>query len=136
MTGSSRVNRSSPHLESFLDTGYEVLFLTDPVDEVWLQMVPEFEELKMVNVSRGEVSLSDDQEKEKEELDAKAETFGSLLEKLKETLDEDIKEVRLSSRLTKSAACLVVDQNDISPQMEQLMQAMGQDVPKSKRILK
>ena len=88
-------------MESFLDKGYEVLFLTDPVDEVWLQMVPEFEELKMVNVSRGEVSLSDDQEKEKEELDAKAETFGSLLEKLKETLDEDIKEVRLSSRLTK-----------------------------------
>ena len=68
-----------------MDKGYEVLFLTDPVDEVWLQMVPEFEELKMVNVSRGEVSLSDDQEKEKEELDAKAETFGSLLEKLKET---------------------------------------------------
>lgn len=136
MTGSSRAAiESSPHLESFLAKDYEVLFLTDPVDEVWLQMVPEFEDLKLVNVSRGEVSLSDDQEKEKEELDAKTKTFGSLLEKLKETLDEDIKEVRLSSRLTKSAACLVVDQNDISPQMEQLMQAMGQDVPKSKRIL-
>ena len=136
MTGSSRAAiESSPHLESFLDKGYEVLFLTDPVDEVWLQMVPEFEELKLVNVSRGEVSLSDDGDKEKEELSAKSETFGSLLEKLKETLDEDIKEVRLSNRLTKSAACLVVDKDDISPQMEQLMQAMGQSVPKSKRIL-
>ena len=65
---------------------------TDPVDEVWLQMVPEFEELKLVNVSRGEVSLSEDQEKEKEELDAKTKTFGSLLEKMKETLDEEIKD--------------------------------------------
>lgn len=128
---------NSPHLESFKDKGYEVLFFTDPVDEVWLERTPEYEDLKFISVSKGEVDLGTDEEKEKarEELEKSEETFKALLEQLQTVLEEEIKEVRLTNRMTSSPACLVVDQDDMSPQMAQLMSSMGQAVPKSKRIL-
>ncbi len=128
---------NSPHLESFKDKGYEVLFFTDPVDEVWLERAPQYEDLKFASISKGEVDLGTEEEKEKarEDLKKSEESFKSLLEKLQNELDEQVKEVRLTNRMTSSPACLVVDQNDMSPQMEQLMSAMGQAVPKSKRIL-
>ena len=138
MTGSSLpALEGSPHLESFKEKGYEVLFFTDPVDEIWLQRPPAWDDLSFVSVSKGEVDLGTDEEKEKkrEELEAKTETFKVLLDRFKTELDADVKEVRLSNRLTLSPACLVVDQHDMTPQMEQLMSAMGQHVPATKRIL-
>lgn len=138
MTGESRKQiENSPHLEAFKAKGYEVLLLSEPVDEVWTASVFEFEGKKFQSIGKGAVELgTEDEKKEAEEnRKKKQETFNSLLECLKNKLDEHIKEVRLSSRLTSSAACLVSDTHDMSPQLEQMMKAMGQNLPGTKRIL-
>jgi len=138
MTGDDRAKvAASPQLEGFADKGYEVLLLTDPVDEVWLQMVFEFAGKNLVSAGKGEVELGDDAEKEKAEeaRKEKNETYGSMLECLHKNIERNVKEVRLSSRLRSSAACLVSDAHDVTPQMEQMMRALGQDVPPTKRIL-
>ena len=138
LTGDSRESiESSPHLEAFQDKGYEVLILTDPVDDIWLSSVPEFKDKQFQSAGKGEVELGSDEEKEeqKEARKEKEESYGSLLERLQKDLEEHVKEVRLSSRLTTSAACLVGEAHDMSPQMEKLMESMGQGAPKQKRIL-
>ncbi len=138
MTGESRETvENSPHLEAFADKGYEVLVLTDPVDDVWLSSVPEYEDKKFQSAGKGEVELGsgEEQKKEEEARQEKQEAYASLLERLQKDLDEYVKEVRLSSRLKTSAACLVGEANDLSPQMEKLMSATGQAMPPQKRIL-
>jgi molecular chaperone HtpG len=138
MTGETRAAiESSPHLEAFRDKGYEVLILTDNVDELWTQSMFEFDGKRFQSVGKGTVELGSEDERKKaeEDLKTKQEEHKSLLECLKQRLDEHVKEVRLSTRLTSSAACLVGDQFDLSPQLEQLMRAANQDMPKTKRIL-
>ena len=138
LTGSSReMVERSPHLEAFRDKGYEVLYLIDPVDEVWVERVGPFEEKKFQSVGKGEVELGSEEEKKKaeDERKEKGKSFKDLMGCLKSHLEEDIKEVRLSNRLTSSAVCLVGEAHDMSPQLEQMMRRMGQAVPKSKRIL-
>ncbi len=138
MSGESReAVENSPHIEAFLDKGYEVLILTEPVDEVWLQSVFEYKGKKLQSVGKGAVDLDSDEEEKakKKERKKKEKQFSSLMECLKSKLGEYVKEVRLSNRLTTSVACLVGDQQDMTPQMEQLMKAMQQDVPVVKRIL-
>ncbi|WP_285471305.1 molecular chaperone HtpG [Actinoplanes sp. NBRC 101535] len=133
LTGETRSQvENSPHMEAFQAQGYEVLILTDPVDEIWADAVPEFDGKKLRSIARGSVDLKkDDAEPEKEpEGD-----FAPLLGFLKEKLDEQVKEVRLSHRLTTSAACLVSDADDITPALEKMYRAMGQDGPRVKRIL-
>ncbi len=129
LTGSSReMVERSPHLEAFRDKGYEVLYLIDPVDEVWVERVAPFEEKKFQSVGKGEVELGSEEEKKKaeEERKEKEKSFKDLMGCLKSHLEEDIKEVRLSSRLTSSAVCLVGEAHDMSPQLEQMMRRMGQ----------
>lgn len=138
MTGDSlQTVQNSPHLEAFKEKGYEVLYFTDPVDDIWLQSVFEYKEKTLQSVGKGEAELGTEEEKKQaeESRKEKQETYNSLLEKIQGALDENIKEVRLSSRLTSSAACLVQDQGDMTPQMEKLMAQMGQEMPKQKRIL-
>lgn len=138
MTGESyQAVINSPHLEAFQAKGVEVLVLTDPVDEIWIQSVPEFDGKRLRSVGKGLVDLGTDEEKKAAEAarEEKQESHKSLLEALQAKLDTDIKEVRLSSRLTDSAACLVGDTHDMTPQMEKLMKAMNQEAPKTKRIL-
>jgi molecular chaperone HtpG len=138
MTGETRAAvESSPHLEAFREKGYEVLILTDNVDEIWTQSMFNYEGKRFQSVGKGTVELGSEDERKKaeEDLKSKLEEHKSLLECLKNHLDEYVKEVRLSSRLTSSAACLVGDQFDMSPQLEQLMRSANQDVPKTKRIL-
>ncbi|MBI2423578.1 MAG: molecular chaperone HtpG [Candidatus Hydrogenedentes bacterium] len=138
MTGEDRKRiEGSPHLESFRAKGYEVLLLDEPVDEVWTQSVFEFQGKKLVSAGRGAVELGTEEEKKEAEKTRKSKEkeFASLLEFLKSKLSENVKEVRLSNRLTASAACLVTDTHDLSPQMEQMMRAMGQEAPVTKRIL-
>lgn len=138
MTGESRAAvEQSPHLEAFREKGYEVLILTDRVDEVWTQSVFEFEGKRLQSVARGDVELGseEDRRKAREETREKGERHASLLERLKSHLEEHVKEVRLSTRLTNSAACLVGETGDISPQLEQLLRAANQEVPTVKRIL-
>jgi molecular chaperone HtpG len=131
LTGDSRSQvENSPHMEAFQAQGYEVLILTDPVDEIWVETVPEYDGKKLQSVARGAVDLPKDEEEPEPEGD-----FGPLLAFLKEKLDERVKEVRLSHRLTTSAACLVSDANDITPTLEKMYRAMGQEGPRVKRIL-
>jgi len=138
ITGESRkaVERS-PHLESLKAKGYEVLFLIDPVDELVSENVNEYKEKKLKSVSKGEVNLgSEEEKKEAEEKRKEAEkSHESLLKAIQEILEEDLKEVRMSSRLTASAACLVGGEDDMSPQLERLLEQAGQKPPKQKRIL-
>ncbi|MCP4643988.1 MAG: molecular chaperone HtpG, partial [bacterium] len=138
MTGETRaLVENSPHLERFKEKGYEVLILTDRVDEVWTSYVSEYQGKSLQSVGKGAVELGSEEERKQAEegRKEKQETHASLLEYLKQKLEDDVKEVRLSSRLTTSAACLVVDQQDMSPQLEAMLKAANQDVPHSKRIL-
>ncbi len=130
-TGESRAAlESSPHMEAFRAKGYEVLLLTDQIDEVWVDMVPTFDDKALTSIAKGEVDLGGDEVDE----DTRKGLDG-LLTWLGETLTEDVKEVRLSHRLTTSAACLVGDPGDLSPTLEKLYRSMGQEPPKVKRIL-
>ena len=138
MTGESTAAvENSPHLEAFRAKGYEVLLLTDPVDEIWVQTAMQYKEKPLRSVGKGEVELGSEEERKKadEARKEKAKEYKTLLEALEKRLDENVKEVRLSSRLTDSPACLVSGDFDMTPQLEQMMRAMGQDVPKTKRIL-
>ncbi|MFE7650594.1 molecular chaperone HtpG [Streptomyces phaeoluteigriseus] len=137
MTGDSRESiENSPHMEAFRDRGIEVLLLTDPVDEVWTDTVAEFDGKPLRSVAKGELALDgDDEDKPAEDREKRNEEYAELLTWMKEQLGEDIKEVRLSSRLTVSPACLVSDTNDLTPALENLYRAMGQDVPRAQRIL-
>jgi molecular chaperone HtpG len=124
----------SPHLEAFRAKGYEVLLLTDPVDEVWVGAVTEFDGKSLQSVAKGEVDLGTEEENpaEREEQDKE---FADLLSWLTETLGEHVKEVRLSTRLTESPACLITDALGITPALARMYQASGQVVPVGKRIL-
>lgn len=128
---------NSPHLEAFREKGYEVLFFTDAVDEVWTQSVSEFSGHAFQSVGKGTVELGTDDEKKaaEKDLEQKEKEYHSLLETMQSRLSDDVKEVRLSSRLTSSLSCLVGNQSDLSPQMEQMLKAMNQPVPQNKRIL-
>lgn len=131
-TGESRrLLESSPHLEAFKAKGYEVLLLTDPVDEVWVESVPEFQGKALQSVAKGEVDLGSGDD----ESDADRSEFADLLTWLQKTLDDHVKEVRLSTRLTSSPACLITDTFGITPQLARMYRASGQEVPVGKRIL-
>lgn len=137
-TGDSRtIIESSPHMEAFRDKGFEVLFLTDAVDEMWLTAVTEFDGHSLRSIGKGEVDLDTDEEKKaaEGEREQQRKDFADLLAWLTTTLADDVKEVRLSSRLTTSPACIVGDSTDATPMMEKMYRAMGQDMPKIKRIL-
>ncbi|WP_369269379.1 molecular chaperone HtpG [Streptomyces sp. R11] len=137
ITGESRQSiENSPHMEAFRDKGIEVLLLTDPVDEVWVDAVGEYEGKQLRSVTKGEIDLAaEGDEKAGEEREKQAEDYAALLGWMREQLDDDIKEVRLSARLTVSAACVVSDAHDLTPALENMYRAMGQEVPRTKRIL-
>ncbi|MEU6546030.1 molecular chaperone HtpG [Streptomyces sp. NPDC046859] len=137
ITGESRQSiENSPHMEAFRDKGIEVLLLTDPVDEVWVDAVGEYQGKKLRSVTKGEIDLdAKGDEKADEEREKQAEDYAGLLGWMRERLEEDIKEVRLSTRLTVSPACVVSDAKDLTPALEQMYRAMGQEVPRTKRIL-
>jgi molecular chaperone HtpG len=137
-TGESRQQiLNSPHLEAFKAKGYEVLLLTDAVDEIWLGTVTEFDGKPLQSVAKGEVDLDTEEEKTAHEAERKEreKDFADLLAWLKETLTEHVKEVRLSTRLTESPACLITDAFGITPTLARMYRASGQDVPVEKRTL-
>lgn len=122
----------SPYLEAFRTKGYEVLCLTDDIDDLIMLDLGEYKGKKIKNVVKGDVSLDKTTESEKEAQKGK---FEKLLAKFKERLKDEVKDVRLSGRLTDSASCLVSEEGGLDPQMEKLLKSMGQDVPSQKRIL-
>jgi molecular chaperone HtpG len=138
LTGESRqAIENSPHMEAFQAKGIEVLLLTDPVDEVWVDAVPEFDGKQFRSVAKGDVDLGTDEEKAAAgtEREKQQEEFAGLLTWMTAQLVDSVKEVRLSSRLTVSPACIVSDTNDVSPALENIYRAMGQELPQVKRIL-
>ncbi|AEW99468.1 molecular chaperone HtpG [Streptantibioticus cattleyicolor] len=138
LTGESRqAIENSPHMEAFRAKGIEVLLLTDPVDEVWVDAVPGFEGKQLRSIAKGEVDLGTEEEKKEaaDEREKRQEEYAALLTWMSELLGEHVKEVRLSSRLTVSPACVVSDTHDVTPALEQMYRAMGQEVPHVKRIL-
>src|ERR1700742_4441923 len=128
---------STPHLEAFKAKGYEVLLLSDTVDEIWLGSVTEFDGKPLQSVAMGDVDLDTEEEKTAHEAERKEqeESFADLLTWLTETLSEHVKEVRLSTRLTDSPACLITDAFGITPSLARIYRATGQDVPVGKRTL-
>jgi molecular chaperone HtpG len=138
LTGESRkVVENSPHLEAFKEKGYEVLYLVEPVDELVVQSLSEFEEKKVKSVGKGKVQLGSDQEKEQAEKELKEmeEQSAALLELIQKKLDEHIKQVRLSNRLTTSPVCLVGNEIDYSPQLERLLMKGKGGGPKQRRMM-
>jgi molecular chaperone HtpG len=138
MTAASRdTAERSPHLEAFRARGWEVLLFIDPVDELWLRLPRELEGKALVSAAKSDLQLGSEEEKKRAE-EARKESEESLkdvLTALRATLQDEVKDVRLSSRLTESPACLVGDAGDLSPQMQELLRRAGQDVPKVKRVL-
>ena len=135
-TGETRQQLTrSPHLEAFKAKGYEVLLLTDPVDEVWVGVVDEYDGKPLQSVAKGEVDLDSEENISEAEREEQRKDFADLLGWLKETLSEHVKDVRLSTRLTQSPACLITDAFGITPTLARLYRATGQDVPLGKRIL-
>ena len=133
LTGNDRNHiENSPQLEAFKKQGLEVLILTDPIDELWVQSMPKFKDYALTNVAQGQADLP---EGDKDALTQKQTEYKDLLDKLKASLQDQVKDVRFTNRLTDSAACLVGDTQDMTPQMVQIMKSMGQAVPDSKRIL-
>ncbi|MGC6481921.1 MAG: molecular chaperone HtpG [Porticoccaceae bacterium] len=144
VTGDSHsVVANSPYLEVFRKHGIEVLLMSDRIDEWMMGYLTEFDGKSFQDVARGDLDLSsiigDDDNADKKtkskakKADQKADD--KLLERVKTLLDDKVEEVKSTSRLTTSPACLVVGQNDMGEQMRKIMQAAGQAVPESKPIL-
>jgi molecular chaperone HtpG len=131
MTGPSRrAIDHSPHLEAFQAKGYEVLFLTDPVDEMLVQWVSDYKEKKLKSVAKGATDLGDDRD-----LSQKLKEYSSLMDALQSKLDANVRQVRLSGRLRSSPVCLVVADEDMSPNLEALLGKARGELTRQKRIL-
>ena len=128
--------KSSPHLEIFKKKNIEVLLLSEPIDEWVTTHLSEFDDKKLQSVNKGELDLGDIQdESEKKKGKKENKIHDDLVKRIKEVLDEKVKEVRITSRLTTSPACLVSDENDMGRHLEQILKASGQDIPGAKPIL-
>ena len=129
--------KNSPHLEIFRKKDLEVLLLTDPVDEWLVSHLMEYQEKPLTSVNKGELDLGEiaDEIDEEKDGDSGDEKLGDLTERIKKVLDEKVKEVRITRRLTESPACLVADEHEMGRHMEQILKASGQQLPATKPIL-
>ncbi|MBD1391242.1 molecular chaperone HtpG [Neiella sp. HB171785] len=128
--------KSSPHLEVFRKKGVEVLLMSERVDEWLISHLNEFDGKQLVSVTRGALDLGElEDDADKEAQKALEESSEGLVERIKTSLGEAVKDVRVTHRLTNSPACIVVDEHDMSSQMVKLMKAAGQPVPEQKFIL-
>ena len=128
---------ASPKLERLLEKGFEVLLMTDPVDEVILAEEPEFDSLKLLNASGDSLGLESEAEREDEEerLKKLEPDFAPLKKQALKVLGDSLEDVRPSFRMVASPVCLVDSLKGMSFQMERLMRAMGQELPPQKRVL-
>ncbi len=128
---------NSPLLEIFKKKGVEVLLLSDPVDHLLGAELHEFDGKQLQSISRGEVDLDNipDAEEKPEEEQQTVSEVQTLVDRLKEVLKDQVKTVRVSTRLTTSPACLVVDEYDMDPSLLRLLKASGQNLPTMKPIL-
>lgn len=128
--------KNSPQLELFKKKGIEVILMSERVDEWAMNFVHEFDGTPLQNVSKGAVDLGDLQDaEEKKALEEAAEQFKPVVEKLSTSLKEKTKEVRVTTRLVDSPACLVTGDGELSPQLIRMLKDAGQPVPEMKPIL-
>jgi len=128
--------KNSPHLEIFRKKGVEVLLLTDRVDEWMLSFLTEFEGKELVSVAKGGLDLGKlEDEAEKKEHEETETQYKDLVAKMKESLADKAKDVRVTFRLTDSPACLVADEHELSGNLLRMLKAAGQNAPESKPIL-
>ena len=128
--------KNSPQLELFRKKDIEVLLMADRVDEWAMEFVNEFDGTPMQNVAKGAVDLGDLQDAdEKKALEVAAEQFKPVVDQLSDALKAKTKEVRVTTRLVDSPACLVTSEGELSPQLIRMLQQAGQEVPESKPIL-
>ncbi|MBN2718833.1 MAG: molecular chaperone HtpG [Deltaproteobacteria bacterium] len=134
LSGESReVVENSPHLEAFTQKGYEVLFFTDPIDDFMVSGLTEFDGKKLKSIGKGDVELGS--EEEKKALEEKKKDFTAFLEALAKPLEEHVKAVELSNRLTSSPCCLVGSEGDLSPHIERMMRQSKLAIPSQKRVM-
>ena len=128
--------KNSPHLEVFRKKGIEVLLLTDRVDEWVTGNLTEFDGKALVSVAKGGLDLGAlEDEAEKQEVEKAADEYKALLDKMKASLGERVKDVKVTLRLTDSPACLVADEHDLGMNLARILKAAGQNAPVSKPIL-
>jgi len=128
--------RNSPHLEAFRKRGVEVLLLADRVDEWLVSNLHEFEGKALASVAKGELDLGKlATEEEKKEQERQEGDFKDLVEKIKQTLGDKVKDVRVTSRLESSPACLVADEHDLGGNLARILKAAGQKAPSSSPIM-
>ena len=127
--------KSSPHLEIFRTKGIEVLLLSDRVDEWVVSNLSEFGGKQLVSVAKGALDLGHLGDEEKQARDKEASEHKELTERIKKTLGDKVKDVRVTLRLTESPACLVADEHAMSMNLERMLKAAGQQVPSSTPIL-
>ena len=124
--------KNSPHLEALKSQKMNVLLITDPVDEVWMPIVNQFEEKPFKSITHGDLELKENKktsdENSQKELDG-------LLQWLKEKLNDEVKDVRISSRLSDSPACIISDEGDIDINLANMLRERGQLTQEFKRVL-
>lgn len=125
------VAKASPHLEALKKKGYEVLLLSDRIDEWLTSYLTEYQGKTLVNVARGELDLTGD---ETDKPAASAET-NALIERIQSALGDEVAEVRVTHRLVDSPACLVLAKDELGPQLRRLLEAQGQPMPEAKPTL-
>ena len=128
--------KNSPHLEIFRKKGIEVLLLSDRVDEWLVSNLREFEGKKLQSVAKGDLDLGKlENEEEKKEQEKESGEYQDLVARIKSSLGEKVKDVRITHRLTESPACIVSDELDMGKNLERLLKSAGQKVTESKPIL-
>tara|TARA_B100001142_G_scaffold295735_1_gene316915 strand:- start:653 stop:2509 length:1857 start_codon:yes stop_codon:yes gene_type:complete len=126
--------KGSPHLEIFKQKDIEVLLLSDRVDEWLVANFGDFEELSLKSIAKGDLEdLDSKEDKKKKEKTVK--DYEKVISKAQEILNNQVKEVKVSSRLSESPSCLVADENELGGNMERIMKSLGQDIPDTKPIL-
>ena len=123
--------KNSPHLEIFKKKGIEVLLLSDKIDEWLVGYMSEFEGKKLQSISKGKVELD---EESNEQIKEQEKTLEPFIKQIKTVLDDRVKDVLVTNRLTDSPACIVADEQDMGLEMQRILQSAGQQVPVSKPI--
>ena len=126
--------QASPHIEALTNRGFEVLFLTEPIDEWVVDALRKFDDTDLASAAKGGLDLPDSDE-EKQDKEKKQQDLAPVLSRMHKFLDDKVKEVRVTSRLTDSPACLVADEAGMSSNMERILKEAGHQLPDSKRIL-
>jgi molecular chaperone HtpG len=128
--------KNSPHLEAFKKRGIEVLLMSDRIDEWMMQYLTEYDEKKFASISKGDLDLGElDSEEEKTQAKEVKEAAKDTVERIKKALGEKVQDVRATTRLTDSPACVVLSEHDMALHMQRLMKQAGHAVPESKPIL-